>query len=70
MSGTADDFAQPEDVKNFRTYKVTYKTPAGETYESVEFGAKQLPSHVEIMAVLEAEMPDRPRGGWYEMETI
>lgn len=53
-----------------RNYRITYHGPDNRIFGTFEFKTSILPSHVEITIMLESELPDRPRGGWYEMETV
>lgn len=68
------DLEEPmDDIKQVRTYKITYHSPhtdgPDDIYGTVDFESTQLPSHIAIVSILDTEMPDRPRGGWYEMES-
>jgi len=53
-----------------RKYRLTYHAHDDQIVGSFEFETSQLPSHDQIVVMLERELPDRPRGGWYAMETI
>ncbi len=57
-------------MANARLYKITYYTDANIHYDSTQLITDTLPDHKKIMLILGQEMPDRPRGGWYTMETV
>lgn len=53
-----------------KKYCLTYYGPDNQVAGSLEFEMSELPSHDQIMAILEQFLPGRPNGGWYMMETI
>jgi len=51
------------------TYKLTYLKANGDEVGHFSFVAESLPSHDDILKMLNDRMPFRPPGGFYQMES-
>ncbi len=52
-----------------RTYKIIFHNKFDEPLTEIIIDADRLPSHLEIMDLVNEVLPDREAGGWYSMES-
>ena len=54
-----------------RRYRIIYHRPDDNMVQGeVQTVQEKLPDHDKIMEILDAAIPNRTRGGWYEMTTM